>query len=221
MLWLVLIWLVFCQLNSVHGNRHKLCIIFSQKPEKYKVKRYLLFSKNHTIIYLLTSLAQAILRNIVPWSFLYGTLLHSVCTTSEGQRFPDFFQAGMLSALSTHSFSVLLCYYAKRGLQMAVIVTVKALHTLFSREKHVEVVLMMSVGNVFQYLYFLHMYPYLYILFSYHIFHSAYSSSISYFLLSWLYNDLNNAVINGDFPEDYLFWISCVDSRDEKEARLI
>ena len=67
---------------------------------------------------------------------------------------------------------------------MAVIVTVKALHTLFSREKHVEVVLMISVGNVFQYLYFLHMYPYLYILFSYHIFHSAYSSSISYFLLS-------------------------------------
>ena len=32
---------------------------------------------------------------------------------------------------------------------MAVIVTVKALHTLFSREKHVEVVLMISVGNVF------------------------------------------------------------------------
>ena len=104
---------------------------------------------------------------------------------------------------------------------MAVIVTVKALHTLFSREKHVEVVLMISVGNVFQYLYFLHMYPYLYILFSYHIFHSAYSSSISYFLLSWLYNDLNNAVMgNGDFPEDYLFWISCVDSRDGKEGTL-
>ena len=74
--------------------------------------------------------------------------------------------------------------------------------------------------NVFQYLYFLHMYPYLYILFSYHIFHSAYSSSISYFLLSWLYNDLNNAVINGDFPEDYLFWISCVDSKDGKEGML-
>ena len=168
---------------------------------------------------LLTSLAQAILRNIVPWSFLYGTLLHSVCTTSEGQPFPDFFQAGMLSALSTHSFSVLLCYHAKRGLQMAVIVTVKALHTLFSREEH-KVVLMISVGNVFQYLYFLHMYPYLYILFSYHIFHSTYSSSISYFLLSWLYNDLNDAIINGDFPEDYLFWISCVDSRDGKEGTL-
>ena len=26
---------------------------------------------NHVIIYLLTSLAQAILRNIVPWLFLY------------------------------------------------------------------------------------------------------------------------------------------------------
>ena len=151
---------------------------------------------------------------------MYGTLLHSVCTTSEGQPFPDFFQAGMLSALSTHSFSVLLRYHAKRGLQMAVIVTIKALHTLFSREKHVEVVLMISVGNVFQYLYFLHMYPYLHILFSYHIFHSTYSSSISYFLLSWLYNDLNNAIINGDFPEDYLFWISWVDSRDGKEGTL-
>ena len=41
---------------------------------------------------------------------------------------------------------------------MAVIVTVKALHILFSREKHVEVVLMIIVGNVFQYLNFLHNY---------------------------------------------------------------
>ena len=77
---------------------------------------------------------------------------------------------------------------------------------------------MISVGNVFQYLYFLHMYPYLYILFSYHISHSTYSSSISYFFLAWLYNDLNNAVINGDFPEDFFFWISCVDSRDGNEG---
>ena len=25
-------------------------------------------------------------------------------------------------------------------------------------------------------------------------------------------------MINGDFSEDYLFWISCVDSRDGKEG---
>ena len=60
---------------------------------------------------------------------------------------------------------------------MAVIVTVKASHTFSSAERHVEVVLMISIGNVFQYLYLiLHMYPYPYILFSYHIFHSTYPS---------------------------------------------
>ena len=45
-----------------------------------------------------------------------------------------------------------------------------------------------------------------------------YSSSISNFLISWLYSDPNNAIINGDFPEDCLFWISCIDSMDGKEG---
>ena len=98
------------------------------------------------------------------------------------------------------------------------IVTVKASHILSSAERDVEVVVMISVGNVLQYLYILHMYPYPSILFSYHISHSTYSSSISYFLIPWLYSDLNNAIINGDFPDDYLFWISCVDFWDGKEG---
>ena len=80
------------------------------------------------------------------------------------------------------------------------------------------IIIIISIENVFQYLYFLPMYPYPYILFSCHISHSTYSSSISYILISWLYTDLNNAVINGDFPEDCLFWISCIDSTDGKEG---
>ena len=43
---------------------------------------------------------------------------------------------------------------------MAGIATVKASHILSSAERHVEVVVMISVGNVLQYLYILHMYPY-------------------------------------------------------------
>ena len=84
---------------------------------------------------------------------------------------------------------------------MVVIVTGKASHTLSSAERD----MMISIGNVFQYLYFLHTYLYPYILFSYHISHSMYSSGTSYFLISWLFSDLNNAIINGDFLEDCLF----------------
>ena len=77
------------------------------------------------------------------------------------------------------------------------------------------IIILISIGNVFQYLYFLHMYPYPYILFSYHISHSVFLKHFK-FLIFWLCSDLNNAVINGDFPEDCLFWISCIDSMDGK-----
>ena len=132
MFWLVLIWLVFCQLDSFHRNRHKLCIIFFSKTRKIQSRTIIFREPYNNLLTNITGSSHT--EEYCPLVVFLWTLLHSVCTTSEGQPFPDFFQAGILWTLR-YSFFFSLCYHVKRGLQIAVTVTVKASHTLSSAER--------------------------------------------------------------------------------------
>ena len=118
--------------NYLSLLRHKLCIIFFSKTRKIQSRTIIFREPCNNLLTNITGSSHT--EEYCPLVVFLWTLLHSVCTTSEGQPFPDFFQAGILWTLR-YSFFFSLCYHVKRGLQMAVTVTVKASHTLSSAER--------------------------------------------------------------------------------------